>query len=134
LQVQLVYTPIDLVGGDVYSLGRIELPGAVDILKTQTEIVKMFTEERLKKPKGPEKIAPGNWGLAEVEGHKAAVYREDNGKVHAASPQCTHMGCYVNWNDGEHTWDCPCHGSRFNEDGKVFHGPAVYDLKERIKK
>ena len=119
---------------DVYSLGRIELPGAADFLKTQTEIVKMFTEERLKKPKGPEKIAAGNWGLAKVEGHKAAVYREETGKVHAVSPQCTHMGCYVSWNDGERTWDCPCHGSRYKEDGTVFHGPAVYDLKDRMKK
>ena len=119
---------------DVYSLARIELPGAVDFLKAQADIVKTFMEGRIKKLKGPEKIAPGKYGLAEVNGHKAAVYKEETGKVHAVSPQCTHMGCYVSWNDGERTWDCPCHGSRYNEDGKVFHGPAVYDLKDRTKK
>jgi glycine/D-amino acid oxidase-like deaminating enzyme/nitrite reductase/ring-hydroxylating ferredoxin subunit len=120
--------------GDVYSLGRIELPGAADFLKTQTGIVKMFTEGRLEKPEDLSKIPPGKSGLAEVNGHKAAVYKEPSGKVHAVSPQCTHMGCYVSWNDGELTWDCPCHGSRFKEDGNVFHGPAVYDLKDRTKK
>jgi Rieske Fe-S protein len=119
---------------DVYSLGRIELPGAADFLKTQADIVKTFMEGRIKKLKGPEKIAPGKYGLSEVNGHKAAVYKEENGEIHAVSPQCTHMGCYVSWNDGEHTWDCPCHGSRFKEDGNVFHGPAVYDLKDRRKK
>ena len=94
----------------------------------------MFTGERLQKPEDLAKIPPGKSGLAEVYGHKAAVYKDESGKVYAVSPQCTHMGCYVNWNDGEQTWDCPCHGSRYKEEGVVFHGPAVYDLKDRTKR
>lgn len=119
---------------DVYSLSRVELPGATDFLKRQGEIVAMFTGERLARPQDLAKIPPGKSGLAIVNGHKSAVYKEPSGKVHAVSPRCTHMNCYVSWNDGEQTWDCPCHGSRYTEDGAVFHGPAVYDLKDRMKK
>ncbi len=119
---------------DVYSLSRLELPGAIGFLKTQADIMKMFTGERLQKPEDISKIKPGSSGLSEVNGHKAAVYKDESGKVHAVSPQCTHMGCYVSWNDGELTWDCPCHGSRYREEGAVFHGPAVYSLKDRTKK
>ncbi len=119
--------------GDVYSLGRIELPGAADFVKTQAGVVKMLAEGILEKPEDISKIQPGRSGMAEVNGHKAAVYKEPSGEVYAVSPHCTHLGCYVSWNDGERTWDCPCHGSRFKKDGTVFHGPAVHDLKDLSK-
>jgi Rieske Fe-S protein len=57
-----------------------------------------------------------------------ALYREDDGTLHELSATCPHMGCVVHWNNGEGTWDCPCHGSRFSAEGKVLHGPAVDDL------
>lgn len=47
-------------------------------------------------------------------------------------PICTHMGCVVSWNSAEKSWDCPCHGSRFDHEGKVIHAPAIKDL-EKIK-
>jgi glycine/D-amino acid oxidase-like deaminating enzyme/nitrite reductase/ring-hydroxylating ferredoxin subunit len=117
--------------GDVYSLSRVELPGAADFIKSQAHIVEMFVKERMERPEDLSKIPPGASGLAEVGGHKAAVYKDESGNVHAVSPRCTHMGCYVQWNDAEHTWDCPCHGSRFKADGTVFHAPAVHDLQRR---
>jgi glycine/D-amino acid oxidase-like deaminating enzyme/nitrite reductase/ring-hydroxylating ferredoxin subunit len=61
-------------------------------------------------------------------GSKMAVYRDGDGKSHAFSAVCPHLGCVVQWNDAEKTWDCPCHGSRFDKRGKVVNGPANTDL------
>lgn len=60
---------------------------------------------------------------------KVAVYRDDKGKLHEMSAVCTHLGCIVQWNKAEKTWDCPCHGSRFNKLGKVINGPANQALE-----
>jgi glycine/D-amino acid oxidase-like deaminating enzyme/nitrite reductase/ring-hydroxylating ferredoxin subunit len=65
---------------------------------------------------------------------KIAVYRDGAGKVHETSAVCTHLGCIVNWNSAEKTWDCPCHGSRFDKFGKVLNGPAAKDLLSATRK
>jgi Rieske Fe-S protein len=59
---------------------------------------------------------------------KVAVYRDEEGRAHELSAVCPHLGCIVHWNAAEHTWDCPCHGSRFDKLGKVVNGPANIDL------
>jgi glycine/D-amino acid oxidase-like deaminating enzyme/nitrite reductase/ring-hydroxylating ferredoxin subunit len=59
---------------------------------------------------------------------KVAVYRDEGGAVHKCSAVCTHLGCIVQWNSVEKSWDCPCHGSRFDPKGKVVMGPAIDDL------
>jgi Rieske Fe-S protein len=59
---------------------------------------------------------------------KIAVYRDDAGGLHERSAACTHLGCIVHWNPSEKTWDCPCHGSRYDKMGKVINGPANKDL------
>jgi Rieske Fe-S protein len=56
------------------------------------------------------------------------VYRDDAGGLHERSAACTHLGCIVHWNPSEKTWDCPCHGSRYDRMGKVINGPANKDL------
>jgi glycine/D-amino acid oxidase-like deaminating enzyme/nitrite reductase/ring-hydroxylating ferredoxin subunit len=63
-----------------------------------------------------------------IAGEKYGAYRDQLGMIHVVSAVCTHMKCIVNWNQGEKTWDCPCHGSRFNYDGKVIEGCAYRDL------
>jgi glycine/D-amino acid oxidase-like deaminating enzyme/nitrite reductase/ring-hydroxylating ferredoxin subunit len=60
---------------------------------------------------------------------KVAVYCDDAGNLHECSAVCPHMGCVVAWNPVEKTWDCPCHGSRFDRYGKVVNGPANTDLQ-----
>jgi glycine/D-amino acid oxidase-like deaminating enzyme/nitrite reductase/ring-hydroxylating ferredoxin subunit len=62
---------------------------------------------------------------------KTGVYRDDAGHVHAVSLRCTHLGCLLRWNGAERSWDCPCHGSRFDVDGVVLEGPAVQPLKRK---
>ena len=59
---------------------------------------------------------------------KVAVYRDPQGVVHERSAICPHLYCVVDWNAGEKSWDCPCHGSRFDAMGKVLNGPAIVDL------
>ncbi len=62
---------------------------------------------------------------------KIGVYRDEAGALHSVSLRCTHLGCLCNWNDAERSWDCPCHGSRFDVDGTVLAGPAVSPLARR---
>jgi Rieske Fe-S protein len=57
-----------------------------------------------------------------------AAFRDDEARLHTVSPRCTHLGCFVEWNTAERSWDCPCHGSRFDPDGAVLQGPAVRPL------
>jgi glycine/D-amino acid oxidase-like deaminating enzyme/nitrite reductase/ring-hydroxylating ferredoxin subunit len=59
---------------------------------------------------------------------KAAVYRDEDGKLHRRSAKCTHLGCHLHWNSLERCWDCPCHGSHFGTDGEVLNGPALAPL------
>lgn len=69
-------------------------------------------------------------GLVKTRHRVAAMDVDDQGECHSVSPLCTHLGCVVNWNPAEESWDCPCHGSRFNRDGEVLHGPAARPLKQ----
>ena len=72
---------------------------------------------------------PNNSGAVIRRGmRKAAVFRDAEGNISECSAMCTHLYCIVHWNDTEKTWDCPCHGSRFDPYGKVINGPAIEDL------
>lgn len=73
-------------------------------------------------------IKKGEGKTIKIDGDHLAAYRDDEGRVHIVSGVCTHMGCVVHWNNGEKSWDCPCHGSRFSVDGKVLEGPAYTGL------
>lgn len=73
-------------------------------------------------------IKQGEGKVISVGGEKIAAYRDTDNKVHTISAVCTHMKCIVNWNNAEKSWDCPCHGSRFDIDGVVLEGPAIADL------
>jgi glycine/D-amino acid oxidase-like deaminating enzyme/nitrite reductase/ring-hydroxylating ferredoxin subunit len=72
-------------------------------------------------------VGEGEGKIVSVDGEKYAVARI-NGELHAVTPTCTHMGCTVSWNSAEKSWDCPCHGSRFNTQGEVLNGPATKAL------
>lgn len=67
--------------------------------------------------------------IIEIGSKKVAVYKDPDGKGYFLNPVCPHMDCIVRWNNAEKSWDCPCHGSRFNYDGKVLNSPAFKDLK-----
>ena len=66
--------------------------------------------------------------VVEINGKKIAAYKDPAGKVILHSAVCTHLQCIVGWNDADKTFDCPCHGSRFNADGSLKNGPATRAL------
>lgn len=75
-------------------------------------------------------IAPGTGAVVKRGRKKIAVYRDDKGDIHERSAVCTHLYCIVDWNSMERTWDCPCHGSRFDPYGQVVNGPAITALPQ----
>lgn len=95
-------------------------------------VARTFFKDHLASPvKGDaEDLAAGEAGIRKKDHHEAAAYRDEAGTLHTHSPYCTHMGCKVQWNNAEKSWDCPCHGSRFDAEGRVIHAPATKDLKK----
>lgn len=75
-------------------------------------------------------IGPGQARVATVDGEKLAIHRTEAGELRVLSAVCPHMKCIVHWNPSESTWDCPCHGSRFDTDGEVIEGPAYHPLAQ----
>ncbi|AMV37342.1 FAD-dependent oxidoreductase [Planctomyces sp. SH-PL62] len=73
-------------------------------------------------------IPAGGGAVLRRGASKVAAYRDESGTLHEMSAVCPHLGCIVAWNDNEKTWDCPCHGSRFDRVGRVVDGPSPVDL------
>jgi glycine/D-amino acid oxidase-like deaminating enzyme/nitrite reductase/ring-hydroxylating ferredoxin subunit len=107
-------------------------PGAsaAAFLQENLGVARHFVADRVAALRAPTAgtLQPGEGGIARHDGVRAACYRDDEGSLHAVSMTCTHLGCQVTFNTAERTWDCPCHGSRFDVDGHVLEGPAVKDL------
>jgi nucleotide-binding universal stress UspA family protein/nitrite reductase/ring-hydroxylating ferredoxin subunit len=73
-------------------------------------------------------LRPGEGAVVEVEGEKVAAYLDDDGTTYMLSARCQHMGCTVGWNSRSLTWDCPCHGSRYDHTGAIINGPTTKPL------
>jgi glycine/D-amino acid oxidase-like deaminating enzyme/nitrite reductase/ring-hydroxylating ferredoxin subunit len=106
------------------------IDGFSDFIKENADVVYHFVADRIsvKETDSLKRLAKGSGKVVEFEGKKIAAYRDENDELHTLSPVCTHAGCIVNWNQSEQSWDCPCHGARFDIDGKVLTGPADQDL------
>ena len=108
------------------------IAGFTNFVKEQADVVgKMIggwiSSEKIKEVS---EIAHGEAKVVKYEDHKIALYKDETGKLHAVNPVCPHAKCIVEWNTAEKSWDCPCHGSRFNADGILLTGPASHDLEE----
>jgi glycine/D-amino acid oxidase-like deaminating enzyme/nitrite reductase/ring-hydroxylating ferredoxin subunit len=114
---------------DLYEPGRTNLRAAKDyvseLAKSNAPFGKWVTPGEVA---SPGEIAPGEGGIMRRGLHKVAVYRDPMGVFVELSATCTHLGCIVEWNTSEKSWDCPCHGSRFAPDGHVLNGPAKKPL------
>lgn len=74
-------------------------------------------------------IKDGEGKIINIDGEKIGVYKAEDGKIYKVKPICTHLGCELYFNNNDKTWECPCHGSKFNYDGKMIEVPAIKDLK-----
>jgi len=116
----------------LFDTRRLRLRAAAgSLLKENANVALRFVGDRLVKRADVDSIAPGQGRVVGQGLAQRAVHRDESGELHALSARCTHLGCIVNWNSGERTWDCPCHGSRFAVDGEVIMGPAVSPLERR---
>lgn len=114
-----------------YSPSRLPLFSAADLLHESANVAVQYADWLTGGDvANVDAVQPGTGAVIRRRLSKIAVYRDHEGRVHSCSAVCSHMGCIVQWNRGEGTWDCPCHGSRYGVDGKVLHGPAVRDLKK----
>ncbi|WP_414468922.1 FAD-dependent oxidoreductase [Methanobacterium sp. ACI-7] len=103
-----------------------------EFIGTNIDVAKELLGGKLSRAKSmnPDELKPGEGKIIKVKGEKIGAYKDENDKLYLVSTTCTHLGCTVTWNTAEKTWDCPCHGSRFNYDGKILHAPALKELKE----
>lgn len=96
-----------------------------------SQTAKSLVYERMKEENIElEDIQNNSGGMIDRGGQKVGIYKDGNGKVFAVKPVCTHLGCMLSWNDADKTWDCPCHGSRFDYTGKNLYDPAIKDLEK----
>jgi glycine/D-amino acid oxidase-like deaminating enzyme/nitrite reductase/ring-hydroxylating ferredoxin subunit len=131
----------DLIGGranawaKIYDPSRKPVGAVTEYVKENVNVAAQYTEWLTGGSVESINDIPPDSGAIIREGmRKEAVYRDAEGGIHQMSAVCTHLGCIVGWNGAEKTWDCPCHGSRFDKFGKVINGPASKDLQSMERK
>ncbi|CAG5067597.1 Cytochrome b6-f complex iron-sulfur subunit [Dyadobacter sp. CECT 9623] len=121
------------VDEDLYSPGRIKpIAGFTEFVKENADVAARFIGDRfgIEEIKSISEIPADSGQIVEFDDQKLAIYKDQNGRVSALNPVCTHTHCIVNWNNAEKSWDCPCHGARFDTDGVVLTGPARENLEK----
>lgn len=114
---------------DLYSPSRITLRAAGEYACENINVAGQFTDYLTAgEIKSVDELKPGQGAIMRDGLSKLAVYRDEGGVVHKLAAVCPHLRCVVAWNSTEKTWDCPCHGSRYRADGRVYNGPANSDL------
>jgi glycine/D-amino acid oxidase-like deaminating enzyme/nitrite reductase/ring-hydroxylating ferredoxin subunit len=113
----------------LYDPSRITLRTAPDFAKENLNVAAQFVDYFTSgETASADDLKPGEGAVIRRGLKKIAVYRDDAGALHEMTAVCPHLKCIVHWNRTETTWDCPCHGSRFDALGKVLNGPSVADL------
>lgn len=115
---------------EIFSPRRFDLSLSINnIANDLIETAKNFIAQKVYIPSSEiEHIKNGHGGIIEYNGEKVGVYKNKEGKEFFVSTKCTHLGCQLSWNADELTWDCPCHGSRFDYKGRLIGSPATKDL------
>lgn len=117
--------------GKLFSPARIKpVAGFANFVKEQATVVADFVKDKFfaERIQSLTEIGEGEAKVVHYEGENFAVYKESSGRMHILKSTCPHARCEVHWNSAEISWDCPCHGSRFNINGRMLTGPAVEGL------
>lgn len=116
-----LFEPKRLNTKSVFTLVKSSVNSAIHLLsdRLKTEEFEMLTDLKM-----------GEGTIVSYKKKKLAVYKDKEGNLHQFTNKCSHMGCGLHWNSAEKTWDCHCHGSRFDPMGKVIHSPAKTPLNE----
>jgi len=130
----------DMITDKENPLEKIYNPSRFKLFKSGNVFFKenasMLIEYYRNKPHGEgaklSSLEPGKGEIVELDGDKYGALVDENNKLHLVGAECMHLGCIVKWNNDEKTWDCPCHGSRYTQEGKVINGPANQDLPHYI--
>ena len=115
----------------LFSPARIKpVAGFGNFVKEQTTVVADYVKDKffVERIGSLTEIGEGEAKIVKYDGKNLAVYKESSGRMHILKSTCPHAGCEVHWNNAEISWDCPCHGSRFNVNGKMLTGPSVKGL------
>ena len=115
---------------EIFKSTRLE---PVKNIKEMTNMVKeginSLVIKKLEIPKEEaNQIQNGEGKIVEVNGQKIGIYKDKEGKIYKVNPICKHLGCELSWNNLDKTWDCPCHGSRYDYKGNLIYGPSVKNL------
>lgn len=120
-----------IIGNDNPYESLFSLQRTIGTLEEQTEASQVHKGYKMASTVEQAAYLQNNQGaVVKVNDKSIGAYRDRQGELHLLDLSCTHMGCNVEWNDGDATWDCPCHGSRFNAIGEVVEGPALEALKK----
>jgi len=122
----------DAPNAELFSPSRFQAnPSIKHFLMQNFDVAKHLIEGKLEPvSRKIEELYNDEGSVVSLDGKRVGAYKDVNGKVHCVDTTCTHLGCEVEWNNGEKSWDCPCHGSRFSIYGEVLEGPAEKPLKQ----
>ncbi len=114
----------------VFDSRRVEpIKNREEVKNMTSQVFKSFISNRIKIPHADlEQIKNDNGGIIKLDGINIGIYKDASGNIFAINPTCTHLGCLLTWNNLDKTWDCPCHGSRFNFKGENIYDPAFKNL------
>jgi glycine/D-amino acid oxidase-like deaminating enzyme/nitrite reductase/ring-hydroxylating ferredoxin subunit len=117
---------------NLYTPSRFSVhPSLKNFLVENADVVGHLIEGKLELPnKSARDLSNDEGAVISIKGHRKGAYKDEEGKLHIVDTTCTHIGCEVEWNNSERTWDCPCHGSRFSYTGEVIEGPAEKPLQQ----
>ncbi len=115
---------------EMFSPQRFETSAMVNIMKETGQAVKGLIIKNVTLAKSVlDELPKGSGGIVESDEGKVGVYKDDGGKIYIVNSQCPHLRCQLEWNPDEKSWDCPCHGSRFDYLGRLIDNPAQNDIE-----